>query len=59
MSKIGAAIPICEQDKDYLPVIFSELDRLDVDVSWLANNCSPETIKNLLSFERTKGIREY
>ena len=56
MQKIGFAIPICEQDKDYLQIILPEIKRMGGDVSWLANDCSEETIKQLKDFERTVSI---
>lgn len=57
--QIGAAIPICEKDAHYLPVLLPEIERMQVDVAWLANNCSEETIEKLASFSRTVAVEVY
>lgn len=57
--RIGAAICICEQDAHYLPALLPELERMNVDVAWLANNCSDETVKILNDFTRTVGVHRH
>lgn len=57
--KIGAAICLCEQDAYYLPPLFNEIERMDVDVAWLLNNCSQETIEKINNFPRTVGSYIY
>ena len=51
--KIGAAICICEADTYLLAPLFNELQRMDFDVAWLANNVSQETLDKLKNFPNT------
>jgi hypothetical protein len=57
--RIVASIPICEEDVGYLPSLFTEIERMDVDASWVMNNCSPETVERIRSFSRTVWQREF
>ena len=57
--KLGAAIPICEQDTAYLGVLLPEIERMGMDVAWLANNCSTGTVERLRGFSRTVGVHEH
>jgi len=53
---IGAAIPICEKDSVYLDTLLPEIERMGVDVAWLANNCSEKTVDKLKRFKRTISV---
>ena len=57
--RVGAGIPLCEEDVEYLPQLFAEIERMDVEVAWLLNNCSPETIQRVREFKRTYWWREF
>ena len=43
----------------YLPQLLAEIGRLEVDVAWLANNCSEASKAKLGRFKRTVGIYSY
>lgn len=57
--RIAASIPICEEDREWLDQLLSEIERMDVDVAWLLNNCSEETITTIKRFRKTVATYEY
>lgn len=57
--RIGAAICICEEDSVYVDGLLSELERMRVDVAWLANNCKLETVDKLRAFPRTVSVTNF
>src|SRR3990167_3748389 len=57
--KIGASIPICGRDEEWLDQLLPEIERMDVDVAWLLNRCGKEMTDRIRAFPRTVALHSY